>query len=296
MMLWNAGQISKFNAATFPIAETIKTLPSTTQSMTVTNMSAYALQIKSDHTSGFGTLPPMASKTYAVTAGQQVTFTVIDLGMGTIQLAQQYIEYTESTILTESGITALALLPVYTNVVDIGNTPQVQLTGQATVNIANVPTVNVGSGLINATIQNASINTQSVNTFSAPAYIQESVGAFDTLHYFNVNYANAWQNILDISVGGYIKKMVFEVASSLTSMRATASFQNGGSGLFNADVEAAPSTPSSDVFKVKNFYLDFGTGIKNNGITMLDNTLNSWCIGYFLLTQFSGATVQKIIQ
>jgi hypothetical protein len=50
-----------------------------------------------------------------------------------------------------------------TPTVNIGNTPTVQVTGTPTVNIGNTPSVSIASGTVNANIQNAQINSNVVN-------------------------------------------------------------------------------------------------------------------------------------
>lgn len=213
MILFSNQELQAINPATDqPYLRKPKTMASTTRSMTVSNLSKYALQVKSDTTNQYGILPAFSSKTYAVQPAQVITFEVIANNFDAGNVNNQYVELTESQIIAESGVTPLALIPVYVsnvnvantaqvalsgdNTVNIGNSPTVSLTAGSTVNIGNTVTANIAAGTIDATIQNAQIDTNLTN-----AIVQTGVMAEGTPYTANItNMANGTSLLFQLTI------------------------------------------------------------------------------------------------
>jgi hypothetical protein len=140
------------------------------------------------------------------------------------------------------------------NTIAVTNQPGGNLTVAGTVQVGNVVNASIQSGNVNATIQNANIN---------PVNMQVSFGSYDTPHYINVSGGNGEYTML--SSGNYVSKIILSVHSAANEFDFY--IKNGGNSFYTDNV------PAGETVQVN---LDFaGSGIINNGLTILNSTANT---------------------
>lgn len=181
------------------------TLSGNTQSMEVLNLSHFDLQISSD-TMGSWKLPARCTKTYKVSPSDYIQFTLADNPFQPTTLTGEYIQVTQSTEATETGITPLSMIPSFVDnvdvqggnvsitagTVDVGTMPAVQIAAGQGVNIENTPAVTVSAGTVDInTMPGVSITNNSLNVQNTPGGSLTVAGTVDIGNTASVNISNS---------------------------------------------------------------------------------------------------------